>query len=158
MKNKNTNKQTKNRTTKLKIATNIIFFSLHFSRYTVLLNVLHPTKHAQHKEHLQQPTTVWILYAYYENAVRFGINNLSNNIQNLLRWFEVSVNDLVQVKVVHAACDTHGPVNEQWWCDLSPCSQNLIQLPLCTVLHDYAVTWSLCAHTPKTQAQTHTYS
>ncbi len=55
------------------------------------------------------------------------------------------MNDLVEVKIVHAASDAHGPVHQQRWLDLPACSQHLIQLSLGAVLHDDAVTWSLGA-------------
>lgn len=58
------------------------------------------------------------------------------------------MDDLVEVKIVHASSDAHGPVHEQGWLDLPACSQHLIQLSLGTVLHDDAVTWSLGTNTP----------
>lgn len=57
------------------------------------------------------------------------------------------MDDLVEVQIVHAPGDAHGPVHEQAWLDLPACSQHLIQLPLCTVLHDDAVTGGLRAYT-----------
>lgn len=60
---------------------------------------------------------------------------------------QVSVDDLVEVQVVHPPRDAHGPVHEQAWLDLPACSQHLIQLPLCTVLHDDTVTGGLRAYT-----------
>lgn len=59
---------------------------------------------------------------------------------------QVSVDDLVEVQVVHSPGNAHGPVHEQAWLDLPACPQHLIQLPLCTVLHDDAVTRSLRAN------------
>ena len=58
------------------------------------------------------------------------------------------MDDLVEVKVVHASSDAHGPVHEQGWLDLPACPKHLIQLSLGTVLHDDAVTWSLGTNTP----------
>lgn len=53
------------------------------------------------------------------------------------------MDDLVEVKIVHASSDAHGPVHEQGWSYLPACSQHLVELSLSTVLHDDAVTWSL---------------
>lgn len=57
------------------------------------------------------------------------------------------MDDLVEVKIIHAPSDTHGPVHEQRWRDLPACSQHLIELSLGTVLHDNAVTRSLSTNT-----------
>lgn len=57
------------------------------------------------------------------------------------------MDDLVEVQIVHPSGDAHGPVHEQAWLDLPACSQHLIQLPLCTVLHDDAVAGGLRAYT-----------
>lgn len=57
------------------------------------------------------------------------------------------MDDLVEVKVVHAPSDAHGPVHEQGRSDLPARSQHLVQLPLSTVLHDDAVTRSLGTNT-----------
>lgn len=53
------------------------------------------------------------------------------------------MDDLVEVKVVHATSDAHGPVHEQRRGDLPACSQHLVQLSLGTVLHEDAVARSL---------------
>lgn len=66
----------------------------------------------------------------------------------LLRRLEVSVNDLVTVKVVHATGYLLGPVQDQSWWNLLPVPQDFVQLTVGTVLHDDAITWSLCTHTP----------
>lgn len=58
------------------------------------------------------------------------------------------MDDLVEVEIVHSPSDTHGPVHEQGRLDLPACPQHLIQLSLGTVLHDYAVAWSLGTNTP----------
>lgn len=76
-------------------------------------------------------------------------SEFSAGLQNSLWRLEVSVDDLVEVKIVHAPSNTHGPVHEQRWCDLPAGSQHLIQLSLGTVLHDNAVTWSLSTNTSK---------
>lgn len=55
----------------------------------------------------------------------------------------------MEVQVVHPPSDAHGPVHEQAWLDLPACSQHLVQLPLCAVLHDDAVTGGLRAYTSK---------
>lgn len=57
------------------------------------------------------------------------------------------MDDLVEMKIVHAPSDAHGPVHEERWMDLPACSQHLIQLSLGTVLHDDTVTWSLGTNT-----------
>ena len=59
------------------------------------------------------------------------------------------MDDLVQVKVVHAAGNARGPVHQHPGGHFPPRPQHLIQLTLGTVLHDDAVTRCLSAHTPK---------
>lgn len=59
------------------------------------------------------------------------------------------MDDLVEVKVVHAPSDPHGPVHEQGRGDLPAGSQHLVQLALGAVLHDDAVAGSLGADTPE---------
>ncbi len=61
------------------------------------------------------------------------------------------MDDLVQVEVVHAACDAHGPVHQQGRRDLPAGPQHLVELALSAVLHEDAVTRSLRAHAPETQ-------
>lgn len=69
--------------------------------------------------------------------------------EDSLRRLEISVNDLVQVKVVHAAGNAWGPVHQHPGGHFPPCPQHLIQLTLCTVLHDDAVARCLSAYAPR---------
>lgn len=73
---------------------------------------------------------------------------MQTNREDSLRRLEISVNDLVQVKVVHAACDAGSPVHQHPGRHFPPGPQHLIQLALCTVLHDDAVARCLRAHAP----------
>lgn len=57
------------------------------------------------------------------------------------------MDDLVEVEIVHAPGDAHGPVHQQGGMDLPARSQHLKQLSLGTVLHDDAVTRSLGTNT-----------
>ena len=66
----------------------------------------------------------------------------------LLGGLEVSVDDFVEVQVVHASCDAHGPVNQEGGGDFTPRPQHLVQLALGAVLHQDTVTRSLGAHAP----------
>lgn len=59
------------------------------------------------------------------------------------------MDDLVEVQVVHASGDAHGPVHQQGRGDLAASPEHLIQLSLGTVLHDDAVAWSLSADAPE---------
>lgn len=59
------------------------------------------------------------------------------------------MNDLVNMKVVHATGNLFGPVQDEGWGDFLPIPQDLIQLAIRTVLHNDTVTGSLCANTPK---------
>lgn len=59
------------------------------------------------------------------------------------------MDDLVEVQVVHASGDAHGPVHQQGRGDLAAGPQHLVELALSTVLHDDAVAWSLSADAPK---------
>lgn len=61
------------------------------------------------------------------------------------------MNDLVTVKVVHATGYLLGPVQDQSRWDLLPVPQDFVQLTVGTVLHDDAITRSLCTHTPTRQ-------
>ena len=58
------------------------------------------------------------------------------------------MDDFVEVEVVHATCDAHGPVNQEGGGDFAACPQHLIQLALSAVLHQDTVTRSLGAHAP----------
>ena len=61
---------------------------------------------------------------------------------------EVAVDDLVEVQVVHAAGDAHGPIHQERRGDLAPGTQHLVELTLGAELHDDAVAGRLGAHTP----------
>lgn len=65
------------------------------------------------------------------------------------------MDDLVEVKIVHAPRDAHGPVHEKGRSDLPARSQHLVQLPLGTVLHEDAVTWSLGTNTSESGEKKH---
>ena len=65
-----------------------------------------------------------------------------------LGGLEVSMDNLVQVQVVHATGDAHGPVDQQRWGHRAASPQYLIQLALGAELHEDAVARSLGAHTP----------
>ena len=67
----------------------------------------------------------------------------------LLGRLEVSVDDLVEVEVVHASSHAHGPVDEQGGGDVPTRPQHLVQLALGTVLHQDTVTRGLGADTPE---------
>lgn len=59
------------------------------------------------------------------------------------------MDDLVQMQVIHATSNAHGPVNQQGGGDRAASPEHLIQLPLGAELHQDAVTGSLCADTPE---------
>lgn len=63
--------------------------------------------------------------------------------------FKVSVDDLVQVQVIHATSNAHGPVNQQGRGDRTASPQHLVELALGAEFHQYAVAGSLCADTPE---------
>jgi len=63
------------------------------------------------------------------------------------------VDDLMEVEVVHAPGDAHGPVHQEGGGDLPAGPQHLVELALGTVLHQDAVARRLSAHTP-TQRET----
>lgn len=67
---------------------------------------------------------------------------------DLLGGLEVPMNDFVEVEVVHATCDAHGPFNQEGGGDFTARPQHLIQLALGTVFHQDTVTRSLGAHAP----------
>jgi len=58
------------------------------------------------------------------------------------------VDDLVQVQVVHAPGDAHGPVHEQGGHDLAAGAEHLVQLALGAVLHQDAVAGGLGTDAP----------
>lgn len=84
-------------------------------------------------------------------AIRSEISGIVTSL-SLLRYslgrLEVSVDDFVEVEVVHATCNAHGPVNHEGGGDFAARPQHLIQLPLGTVFHQDTVTRSLGAHAP----------
>ena len=55
------------------------------------------------------------------------------------------MDDLVEVQVVHAPSDAHGPVHQQGRYDLASGPQHLVQLALGAVLHQDAVAGRLGA-------------
>lgn len=61
------------------------------------------------------------------------------------------MDNLMQVQVVHATSDAHGPVNQQGGGDRAASPQYLVQLALSAELHEDAVAGSLGAHTPEGQ-------
>ena len=61
------------------------------------------------------------------------------------------MDDLVEVQVVHAPGDTHGPVHEQGGHDLASGPQHLVQLALRAVLHEDAVAGGLGADPPESR-------
>lgn len=69
-------------------------------------------------------------------------------VEYLLWGLEVSVDDFVEVQVIHASCDAHGPVHQEGGGDFTPRPQHLVQLALGAVLHQDTVTRSLGAHSP----------
>lgn len=59
------------------------------------------------------------------------------------------MDDFVEVQVVHAARDAHGPVDQEGGGDFAPRPQHLVQLALGTVFHQDTVAGRLSAHAPK---------
>lgn len=60
--------------------------------------------------------------------------------------------NLMEMKIIHPTGDARGPVHEQAGRDLPASSQDLVQLPVSTVLHDDAVARRLSAHAPLKKA------
>ena len=58
------------------------------------------------------------------------------------------MDDLMEVEVVHAPGDAHGPVHQEGRGDLAPGPQHLVELALGAVLHQDAVAGGLSAHSP----------
>lgn len=65
-----------------------------------------------------------------------------------LWWLEVSMDDFVKVQIIHPTCNPCGPIHKQPRGDFPPCSQDFVELSVCTVLHDNAVAWGLSANSP----------
>ena len=59
------------------------------------------------------------------------------------------MNYFVEVQVVHAPGDAHGPLHHERGGDLTASPQHLIQLALGTVLHQNTVAGGLGADTPE---------
>lgn len=96
--------------------------------------------------------TWWFIWVY--NDVTFSIYSFRARFgaqvdNDSLWWLEVSVDDLVEMEIVHPSSDAHGPVHQQGRMDLPACSQHLVELALGAVLHNNAVTWSLGTNTPR---------
>lgn len=58
------------------------------------------------------------------------------------------MDDFVEVQVVHATGNARGPVHQQPRGDLPASPQDLVELPVGTVLHDDAVARGLRADSP----------
>lgn len=58
------------------------------------------------------------------------------------------MDDFVKVQIIHPACNPCGPIHKQPRGDFPPCSQDFIELSMCTVLHDNTVAWGLSANSP----------
>lgn len=58
------------------------------------------------------------------------------------------MDDFVKVQIIHPTCNPCGPIHKQPRGDFPPCSQDFIELSMCTVLHDNAVAWGLSANSP----------
>lgn len=56
--------------------------------------------------------------------------------------------NLVEMEIIHPTGDSCGPVHEQPGRDLPASSQDLVQLPVGTVLHNDAIARGLSANTP----------
>lgn len=54
---------------------------------------------------------------------------------DLLGGFQVSMDNFVEVEVVHATCNAHGPVNQEGGGDFTARPQHLVQLALSAVFH-----------------------
>ena len=68
---------------------------------------------------------------------------------DLLGGLEVSVDDFMEMEVVHAPGDAHGPVHQEGRGDLAAGPQHLVELALGAVLHQDAVARGLSAHPPR---------
>lgn len=58
------------------------------------------------------------------------------------------MDDFVKVQIIHPTCNPCGPIHKQPRGDFPPCSQDFVELSVCTVLHDNAVAWGLSANSP----------
>lgn len=58
------------------------------------------------------------------------------------------MDDFMEMEVVHAPSDAHGPVHQEGRSDLPASPEHLVQLALGAVLHQDAVARSLSADTP----------
>lgn len=58
------------------------------------------------------------------------------------------MDDFVKVQIIHPTCNPCGPIHKQPRGDFPPCSQDFIELSMCTVLHDNTVAWGLSANSP----------
>lgn len=58
------------------------------------------------------------------------------------------MDDFVKVQIIHPTCNPCGPIHKQPRGDFPPCSQDFVELPVCTVLHDNTVARGLSANSP----------
>lgn len=70
-----------------------------------------------------------------ESAFKFSHQTRCTEQVHLLGGLEVSMDDFVEVEVVHATRDAHGPVNQEGGGDFTARPQHLIQLALSAVFH-----------------------
>lgn len=58
------------------------------------------------------------------------------------------MDDFVKVQIIHPTCNPCGPIHKQPRGDFPPCSQDFVELAMCTVLHDDTVARGLSANSP----------
>ena len=63
------------------------------------------------------------------------------------------MDDFVKVQIIHPACNPCGPIHKQSRGDFPSCSQDFVELSMCTVLHDNTVAWGLSANSPVKDTQ-----
>lgn len=69
------------------------------------------------------------------------------DVDNLLWWLQVTMNNLVGVQIVHPTSNLFGPIKNQGWRDFFAISKNFVQLAIRAVFHDDAVTRCLGTNT-----------
>lgn len=58
------------------------------------------------------------------------------------------MDDFMKVQIIHPTSNPSGPIHKQPRSDFPPGSQDFVELPMCTILHDNTVAWGLGADSP----------
>jgi hypothetical protein len=71
------------------------------------------------------------------------------SVHFLLWTLEITMNNLVGVKVMHSRSNLFCPIDKSNWWNFFTILEQIVQWTVWAVFHDDTVAWGLCAHTPE---------